>query len=156
MLKFPQFFIENGAFLDEGYRALSDTSLSTNQQTGIGGVIYFLLSMVVVIVLLLVFLYFLKRAMGVKNLEAQSGLIEVIASRMVEPRKRIQIIRIHNKILIIGQSESQMHLLGEFEDEEDIEFLIHVTSQSENLEFNQQLSYFLNWFRKKKSSDETE
>ncbi len=76
-------------------------------------------SLLAVFALILAFVLFLKRFVynrGGSNLT--NGLIKIINTTFIAPKKSIYLIKIVDKILVVGVTENQMQTLAEFSEEE--------------------------------------
>ncbi len=66
---------------------------------------------------LLIALYLLKQ-MGKNFSKGKEGMIEVVAAKMILPKKHIVIVKVGNKRLVVGASENGLNLLASLEGEE--------------------------------------
>jgi flagellar protein FliO/FliZ len=62
-----------------------------------------------------------KYGSSIKGNKQSGVLIKVLSSQMIMPKKFISIIRVDDKLLVLGVSESSITLLKELEPSEEIE-----------------------------------
>lgn len=93
------------------------------------------LSFALIIFLMLIVFYVLKRfyqpAFGSAN---SSGVMRIYGQLQIQPRKTIYIVRVLNKVLVIGASENSLTVLSEINDQEIIKALdeIYVSGERRN------------------------
>ena len=76
-------------------------------------------SLLIVAVLIIALVFFLKNFVYKRRgAQISDGLIRVIDTVYIAPKKSIQIIKALNRILIVGVTENQMQTLAEFKEEE--------------------------------------
>ena len=66
---------------------------------------------------LLIALYFLKR-IGKNFNKGTEGMIEVVAAKMILPKKHIVIVKVGSRKFVVGASENGLNLLASLEGEE--------------------------------------
>ncbi len=73
--------------------------------------------LLVIVVLLYGVLFFIKKY-GIKFNKNKSGavLIKVISSQMIMPKKFISVVKVEDKLLVLGISENSITLLKEMDD----------------------------------------
>lgn len=77
-----------------------------------------LIALIVVCALMVGLVYFLRRFMYGSRLHAPSLVtIDILGSKMLQPKVMIYVLRIENKIIVVGLSERGLHLLTELEGE---------------------------------------
>jgi flagellar protein FliO/FliZ len=66
-------------------------------------------------------LYVLKKYIYVTDKKGSKLIkIKVLSTQMILPKKFIQVVQVHDKILVLGVSEHSISLLKEFEDFSDV------------------------------------
>ncbi len=81
-----------------------------------------LLPLVVIVGLLYGVLLFIKKyGVSFKGNKAGSVSINVLSSQMIMPKRFISVVRVEDKILVLGVSENSITLLKELEYEDDLE-----------------------------------
>jgi len=78
-----------------------------------------LLPLFIICGLLFGVLYFVKKYSFKKNGSSQLN-IKVISSQILMPKKFISVVRINDKLLVLGVSENNITLLKEFQAEEEM------------------------------------
>ena len=73
---------------------------------------------VIIGILYLVLRYVRKFYAPVKGINVSNYEIKVLATQMIMPKKYVSILKIKDKILVVGMSENSMSLLKELELEE--------------------------------------
>lgn len=79
-----------------------------------------LLPLFIICGLLFGVLYFVKKYSFKKNGSSQLN-IKVISSQLLMPKKFISVVRINDKLLVLGVSENNITLLKEFEAEAELQ-----------------------------------
>lgn len=73
---------------------------------------------IVIVALLYGVLFFIKKyGTNLKKSKSGSVSIKVISSQMIMPKKYISIVKIEDKLLVLGVSENSVTLLKEMDDE---------------------------------------
>ncbi|HDY89082.1 MAG TPA: hypothetical protein ENH82_13330 [bacterium] len=78
----------------------------------------FIIGLAIVIILLILTLWVLKQVMKLRVSGVADDAIDIIAIRYVEQRKAITLIRVLNRVLIVGIAENSISTLGELTSEE--------------------------------------
>jgi len=78
----------------------------------------FIIGLAIVIILLILTLWVLKQVMKLRVSGIADDAIDVLAIRYVEQRKAIALVRVLNRVLIVGIAESSRSTLGELTSEE--------------------------------------
>ncbi len=82
-------------------------------------IIQIIFSLSIVVVLIIALVFFLKKFVYKRRgMQISDGLIKVIDTVYIAPKKSIQIIKALDRILIVGVTENQMQTLAEFREEE--------------------------------------
>jgi flagellar biogenesis protein FliO len=78
----------------------------------------FIIGLAIVIILLILTLWFLRSIMRAKIAGGGYGAIDVVSIRYIDQKKAIALIRVLNRVLIIGIAENTLSVLGELTPEE--------------------------------------
>ena len=78
----------------------------------------FIIGLAIVIILLILTLWVLKQFMKLRVSGIADDAIDVLAIRYVEQRKAVALVRVLNKVLIVGIAENSLSTLGELTSEE--------------------------------------
>ncbi len=82
------------------------------------------LSLAAVLGLMFVIVFILRRYMGFGRREGTSVVsIDVLGARTFHPRRSIYVLRVLNKILVVGVTDGAMHTLSEIDDEQSLKEL---------------------------------
>jgi len=80
--------------------------------------IRFIFALAIVIILLIFTLWLLKYILRFRTSGIKNGAIDILAIRYIEQKKAIAIIRVLQRVLIIGIAENSISTLGELSSEE--------------------------------------
>ena len=81
-----------------------------------------LLPLVVIVGLLYGVLLFIKKyGVSLKGNKAGSVSINVLSSQMIMPKKFISVVKVEDKLLVLGVSENSITLLKELENTDELE-----------------------------------
>jgi len=80
--------------------------------------IRFIIGLAIVIILLILTLWVLKQVMKLRVSGVADNAIDVLAIRYVEQRKAVALVRVLNRVLIVGIAENSLTTLGELTSEE--------------------------------------
>ncbi|MFC1538594.1 flagellar biosynthetic protein FliO [Candidatus Latescibacterota bacterium] len=94
------------------------TSLSNSINSDINLFLRFIFALAIVLILLILTLWFLKYIMKLRNTGITNGEIDVLEIKYIEPKKAIAIIRVLNRVMIVGLAENSITALGELSSEE--------------------------------------
>ena len=76
--------------------------------------------LILIVALLYAALFFIKKkGFRIKPVSSSKHGIEVISTQPIMPKKYLSLIRVKDKVLIVGLSENSMSLLKEIEYDED-------------------------------------
>ena len=78
----------------------------------------FIIGLAIVIILLILTLWVLKQVMKLRVSGVADDAIDVLAIRYIEQRKAVTLIRVLNRVLIVGIAENSISALGELTSEE--------------------------------------
>ena len=78
----------------------------------------FIIGLAIVIILLILTLWVLKQVMKLRVSGIADNAIDVLAIRYVEQRKAVALIRVLNRVLIVGIADNSLSTLGELTSEE--------------------------------------
>jgi flagellar biogenesis protein FliO len=79
------------------------------------------LSLAGVIALMIAVVWLLRRTMLTGNSGASAAVeIQIMGSRMLQPKQSVYVLRVLNKVLIVGAAADGLHTLGEITDEESL------------------------------------
>ena len=78
----------------------------------------FIIGLAIVIILLILTLWVLKQVMKLRVSGVADNAIDVLAIRYVEQRKAVALVRVLNRVLIVGIAENSLTTLGELTSEE--------------------------------------
>ena len=108
-------------------------------------------SLSVVIVLIIGFVMFIKKFVYNRSgSNISNGLIQVINTTYIAPKKSIHLVKIMDRILVIGITENQMQTLAEFKEEEIPDSIIETRKRGEPVkQFSSYVNMFLDKVRKK-------
>ena len=91
-----------------------------------------LLPLVVIVGLLYGVLLFIKKyGVSLKGNKAGSVSINVLSSQMIMPKKFISVVKVEDKLLVLGVSENSITLLKELENTDELENP-YLTAESKN------------------------
>ena len=77
-----------------------------------------LLPLVIIFGLLYGVLFFVRKfSFSTKNKISKKLQVRVISNQMIMPKKYVSVIKIKDKLLVLGVSESSINLLKEFDDD---------------------------------------
>lgn len=93
-------------------------SYSNSVNSDINLFVRFIFALAIVLILLILTLWFLKYIMKLRNSGGMHGEIDVLEIRYIEPKKAIAIVRVLNRVMIIGLAENSITALGELSSEE--------------------------------------
>lgn len=100
-----------------------------------------LFSLVIVFALIIGFALFLKKFVYNRNgFHVSGGLVKVVSTTFIGPKKSIHLIKVMDKILVVGVTDTQMQTLAEFK-EGDIP-----NSLVENRKIDESTKQFSNYF----------
>ncbi len=109
--------------------------LSVNPQTSTGAAWFSLVVMTLLVVLIAALVWVFKHKTG---LGKESSDIQLLASRSVGPREQVLIVRVHDRVLVLGHTPSQLSLLTELD-----EYTPNNSPVGSNSGFSAQLSQLL-------------
>ncbi|MCS7229926.1 MAG: flagellar biosynthetic protein FliO [Candidatus Kryptonium sp.] len=90
-----------------------------------------ILSFGVVVILIFSLSYFLKKFYPALSTSSDYGIeMRIYKKLQIQPRKSIYLIKVLNKILVIGVSENSMNVLAEINDPEIVRVLDDIYSSS--------------------------
>ncbi|MFC1490710.1 flagellar biosynthetic protein FliO [Candidatus Latescibacterota bacterium] len=116
------FLIFNPALIysQENGEAIGDSlvSYSNSLNSDINLFARLIFALAIVLILLILTLWFLKYIMKLRNTGVVNGEIDVLQIRYIEPKKAIAIVRVLNRVMIIGLAENSISALGELSSEE--------------------------------------
>ncbi len=78
----------------------------------------FIFALAIVLFLLILTLWFLKYIMRLRTSGGGNSSIDVLDIRYIEPKKAVAIIRVLNRVMIIGLADNSISALGELSSEE--------------------------------------
>ena len=78
----------------------------------------FIFALAIVLILLILTLWVLRQALKVRFFGAAGGAIDLLAIRHIDQRKAIALVRVGNRVLIVGLAENSLSSLGELTSEE--------------------------------------
>ena len=78
----------------------------------------FIIGLAIVIILLILTLWVLKQVMKLRVSGVADNAVDVLAIRYVEQRKAVALIRVLNRVLIVGIADNSLSTLGELTSEE--------------------------------------
>jgi flagellar biogenesis protein FliO len=104
---------ENGSVAED-----SLISYSNSLNSDINLFVRFIFALAIVLILLILTLWFLKYIMKLRSSAGTGGVINVLEIRYIEPKKAIAIIKVLNKVMIIGLAENSITALGDLSPEE--------------------------------------
>jgi flagellar biosynthetic protein FliO len=83
-----------------------------------GGMVFKgLFSLIIVFALIIGFALFLKKFVYNRNgFRVSGGLVKVISTTFIGPKKSIHLIKVMDKILVVGVTDNQMQTLAEFKE----------------------------------------
>ncbi len=82
-------------------------------------------SLVLIIVLIFVVVYLLKRFWGKQyNLGSGSGFFRILARIPIDPKQSLALVKVYNRVLLIGISESSISLITEFDREKELDQIL--------------------------------
>ena len=114
-----------------------------------------LFSLSLVVVLIFGFVLFLRKFVYKRNGMPLSGeLIKVINTTFIAPKKSIHLVKIMDRVIVVGVTESQMQSLAEFKGDEIPETMIENVSKINNP--NNFSKYFTSFLNKMKKSEQRE
>ncbi|MFC1551450.1 flagellar biosynthetic protein FliO [Candidatus Latescibacterota bacterium] len=105
----------------QDFGAVSGDSLvsySNSLNSDINLFVRFIFALAIVLILLILTLWFLKYIMKLRNSGGAHGEIDVLEIRYIEPKKAIAIVRVLNRVMIIGLAENSITALGDLSSEE--------------------------------------
>ena len=102
-----------------------------------GVVLKIILSFALILVLLFGFVFLLKKFYMPYGLSGSSGVeMKIYGALHIQPKKSIYLVKILNKVLVVGVTENSVNLLAEFSDPEIVRALdeIYLSSSSSRAE----------------------
>jgi len=113
-------------------------------------------SLSVVIVLIIGFVMFIKKFVYNRSgSNISNGLIKVINTTYIAPKKSINLVKIMDRILVVGITENQMQTLAEFKEEEIPDSIIETRKRNGSIkQFSDYVNMFFNKVRKKNHKEE--
>ena len=94
------------------------TAYTNSLKSDINLFLRFIFALAIVLFLLILTLWFLKYIMRLRTSGGAHGAIDVLEIRYIEPKKAVAIIRVLNRVMIIGLAENSISALGELSSEE--------------------------------------
>ena len=123
-------FFGAGAAYSEQADSLSAFSPSLGPEINL--YVRFIFGLAIVIILLILTLWLLKHLMRFKTPGMDANAIDVISIRYLEQKKAVALVRVLDRVLIVGISDSAVSLLGELTPEEASGLKI-ATARKENI-----------------------
>ncbi len=103
------------------------------------------LSLAAVLGLMFLIVFILRKYMGIGRNEGASVVsIDVLGTRTFHPRRSIYVLRVLNKILVVGVTDGAMHTLSEIDDEKSLKELDEKVSSDDLIP---------GWFSRKRNED---
>ncbi len=94
------------------------------------------LSFALILFLMAVLFYALKKFYpNVSGSSEQSFIMQVYGKLQIQPRKSIYIVRVLNKVLVLGVSENSINVLSELNEPEMIKILEEISGVKKNGKF---------------------
>jgi flagellar biogenesis protein FliO len=109
------FFVVRAAYAEQ---ADSLSSFSPTLGPEINLFVRFIFGLAIVIILLILTLWLLKHLMRFKTPGMDANAIDVISIRYLEQKKAVALVRVLERVLIVGISDNSVSLLGELTSEE--------------------------------------
>jgi len=113
-------------------------------------------SLSVVIVLIIGFVMFIKKFVYNRSgSNISNGLIKVINTTYIAPKKSINLVKIMDRILVVGITENQMQTLAEFKEEEIPDSIIETRKRNGSIkQFSDYFNMFFDKVRKRNHKEE--
>ncbi len=113
-------------------------------------------SLSVVIVLIIGFVMFIKKFVYNRSgSNISNGLIKVINTTYIAPKKSINLVKIMDRILVVGITENQMQTLAEFKEEEIPDSIIETRKRNGSIkQFSNYFNMFFDKVRKRNHKEE--
>jgi flagellar biosynthetic protein FliO len=114
-------------------------------------------SLIFVLVFMGLVLFLLKKYMFSKTRTPSAGAdMQILGTLVLHPKKSIHIIKVANKFLVVGVTDSSIHSLSEFSEEESAQLMKHVESaqQISSKSFTEYFTEYLGiigWRNRKKN-----
>ncbi|HIJ77734.1 MAG: flagellar biosynthetic protein FliO [Desulfobulbaceae bacterium] len=93
-------------------------------------------SLAIVVGLMLLLLYFIRKAGLTETGNRQTGLIKIIQSKLVGPKKQVSILKIGEEYIVVGITEQNINLLTKIDNQATIEQIIAADSKAEATAFS--------------------
>ena len=118
---------------DDASQSVSSAQLSQTEQTGAtrehatsaipdsdvtGAIVKMVSALVIVIAVVYLGLYLLKKTMGKKYAGSSQGALEVLQTAYVGPHKSLSLVRVADRSVLVGVTESQISAITELTAEE--------------------------------------
>lgn len=94
-------------------------------------------ALIVVIVCIYVGLFLLKKSMGKRYGGLKGGALEVLETTHIAPKKSVTLVRVADRAVLVGVTESQITVLTELGSEETAELMQNVATEQETAGFKQ-------------------
>ena len=113
-------FVINAQRLDSLSVSSSDSSISFTDSLSseLGLYVRFIIALAIVIFLLILTLWIFRQILKFRGSGIADSAIDVLAIRYIEQKKSVALIRILDRVLIIGISDNSITTLGELSSEE--------------------------------------
>ena len=143
-------FNENGLKSDSLLTAYINPEISKLPDFS-GMILKSIFSLSVVVVLIIGFVWFMRKFVYNRSgSNISNGLVKVISTTFIAPKKSIHLVKIMDRILVIGITENQMQALAEFKEEEIPDSIIETRKRGEPVkQFSSYVNMFLDKVRKK-------